>query len=458
MLLLSYCIAIFFCVFYNSFGDDMINVLQFGEGNFLRAFADYYFQLAKNNGDFNSGIAVCQPRKNTKIINLLKSQSCRYNVLLRGKLNGKIIDRAVEINCIENAVDTVVEYQLLEKIFCSDSLKVIVSNTTEAGIVFDENDRLADSPDVSFPAKLCALLLERFNKKLGGLVFLPVELIENNGNTLKSCIIQYAEHWKLGAGFVDYINNECSFCNTLVDRIVTGYTEYENDKCAVACEPYGSFIIEADERARAVLPFENISDVRYVQCIAPYRERKVKILNCAHTMSIHLAYEMGFTIVRDMIEDNSVYEFIKNGIFGEVIPTINLPDDELRSFAYSVFERFGNPFIDHKLSDISLNSIAKFRARCLPSIIDYYNMYGSLPEHLCLGLAGLINFYIKEDANDDKEKIEFIKNNSVNDILSNSDIWGMDLTETGNMSDVINNYIDSINTLGVRKTMESIDE
>ncbi len=436
----------------------MINVLQFGEGNFLRAFVDYYFQLAKNIGDFNGGIAVCQPRTNTKIINILKLQNCKYNVLLRGRLNGEIVDKAIEINCVDTAIDTVGEYQRIKEIFCSDALKIIVSNTTEAGIVFDENDRLSDSPNVSFPAKLCALLIERFNAKLGGLVFLPVELIENNGNALKSCIIQYARHWQLGESFVDYVNNECSFCNTLVDRIVTGYTEYENDKCAVACEPFGSFIIEADERARRVLPFENISDIKFVESIAPYRERKVKILNCAHTMSIHLAYSMGFDIVRDMIEDNTVYEFIKNGIFNEVIPTISLPENELTIFADSVFERFANPFIDHKLLDISLNSISKFKARCLPSIVDYYNMCGSLPKHLCLGLAGLINFYVNENPNDDKNQIEFIKNNSVNDILLNSDIWGIDLTEIGNMPDVINNYIDSIKAFGVRKIMESINE
>ncbi len=436
----------------------MITVLQIGEGNFLRAFVDYYFQIAKNNGDFNGGVAVCQPRTNTKIINLLKSQDCKYNVLLRGKLNGELVDSAVPVDCVECALDTVGEYSKLTEIFLSTDLKIVVSNTTEAGIVFSEHDKLSECPNVSFPAKLCALLFDRYNAGAEGLVFLPVELIEDNGTALKSCIIKYAELWQLGDGFVDYIENECSFCNTLVDRIVTGYAEYKNDSCAVACEPFGSFIIEADERAKKVLPFDHIDDVKYVPSIAPYRERKVKILNCAHTMSVHLAYCMGFEIVRDMIEDETVYSFIEKAIFNEVIPTIALPEDELANFAHSVFERFANPFIDHKLLDISLNSIAKFKARCLPSILEYYNKFNKLPSHLCLGLAGLLYFYIHQNPNDDKKQVEFIKHNSVNDILSNSEIWGMNLTEIGNLADIINNDLDSIHCVGVRKTMGSLHD
>jgi tagaturonate reductase len=289
-------------------------------------------------------------------------------------------------------------------------------------------------------------------------VFLPVELIDDNGSTLKECIVKYAKLWNLDDSFIDFINSECDFCNTLVDRIVTGYVEYKNDKCAVACEPYGSFIIEATNRAKKILPFDNISDIKFVDSIKPYRERKVKILNGAHTTSVLLAYSMGFVIVRDMMNDNLLNKFIKTALNDEIIPTINLPKNELEDFSSSVLERFNNPFIDHKLLDISLNSVAKFKARCLPSIIDYYNKFNSLPTHLCLGLAGLIDFYKKGLGNDSSDVLDFFNdsNNSIYDILSNQTFWGNDLTKINGLYQLVDEYYNNIQKLGARKTMELI--
>lgn len=451
-------IAIMQTILYNQIGDFMTNVIQFGEGNFLRAFVDYYFQLAQDKGDFNGSITICQPRKNTKIINALKNQNCKYNVLLRGKLNGRVVNDVKQINCVKEAVDTVGEYDKLIACFLDTDLKILVSNTTESGIVFNPADRLEGAPDVSFPAKVTALLYERYKSNLCGLVFLPVELIENNGDELKNCIIKYAELWELGSGFIAYINNDCDFCNTLVDRIVTGYAEYENDLCAVACEPYGSFIIEASQRARDILPFDNISDIKYVDSIIPYRERKVKILNGAHTSSVLTAYDMGITIVRDMMNDSVAYRFINDTLKYEIIPTIDLDEKELSLFASTVLERFDNPFIDHKLLDISLNSVAKFKTRCLPSILDYYDKYGKLPKRLCFSLAGLINFYKKGYGNDSECVMEFFKNAkcTVSDVLQNTDFWGMDLTEIDGMYDMVNNYYGKIQTLGAKKAMEYV--
>ena len=441
----------------------MIKVLQIGEGNFLRAFFEHFVELSNEKGVFDGKVAICQPRKNTKIINALKEQNGEYNILLKGRLNGEVINEVKHINCIEKCIDTVGEYDELKKTFCLDSLEIVVSNTTEAGICFDENDKLENSPNVSFPAKVTALLFERYKENKKGLVFLPVELIENNGNELKKCIIKYAKLWNLGNDFVSYVENECSFCNTLVDRIVTGKAEYENDKCAVACEPYASWLVEGDEKAKSIVPFEKVGmGFKFVNSIIPYRERKVKILNGVHTMSVLAGYNAGFTIVRDMVNDDLFKAYINKGLNDEILKTIDLDKDELNLFAQSVLERFNNPFIDHKLLDISLNSVAKFKARCLCSIIDYYNKYKKAPNILSFAFAGLINFY--EDyqskaypVNDVESVMEFFKNKHddiVFDTLSNIDFWGQDLTKLDGLYSNVKKHFDNIKNQGVKTAME----
>ncbi|MCH5321698.1 MAG: tagaturonate reductase [Eubacterium sp.] len=454
-----------------------IKILQFGEGNFLRAFADYYIQLANEKGIYNGSVAVCQPRTNTKIINALKNQDCKYNVIIRGRFNGEIIDEVKEINSISRAIDTVGEYDSLLHLIKSDSLETVISNTTEAGICFNESDKMENSPDISFPAKVTALLYERYKSGKSGLVFLPVELIENNGDTLRDCIIKYVTLWELEEGFADYVKNDCSFCNTLVDRIVTGHIDYEDDKCAVACEPYASFLIQADERAKIALPFNNLDkNISFVDDLQVYRSRKVRILNGAHTMSVLAAYHMGFDIVRDMMQDDLTNAFIKKGLFDEVIPTIDLPADELTPFANSVLERFNNPFIDHKILDISLNSVSKFKARCLCTLLDYKKITGKLPRVICFGLAALINFYNGKYAgdkfvgkrnsetyeiNDSKDVLDFFGkaykgDDVVKAVLSNKAFWDIDLTEIDGLYDTVKKYFDNIKTFGMRNAVEMV--
>ena len=270
-------------------------------------------------------------------------------------------------------------------------------------------------------------------------MFLPVELIENNGTELEKCIIKYAKLWNLESGFINFVENKCSFCNTLVDRIVTGKAEYKNDNCAVACEPYASWLAEADEKAKNIIPFEKVDmGFKFVESIIPYRERKVKILNGVHTMSVLAAYNAGFTIVRDMV------------------------NDDFNSFASGVLERFNNPFIDHKLLDISLNSVAKFKARCLCSILDYYKKFGKTPNVLSFAFAALINFY--EDyqnkdypVNDVESVMEFFDakhENIVFDTLSNIDFWGEDLTNIDNLYEKVKAHFDNIKNLGIKKALE----
>lgn len=435
----------------------METILQIGEGNFLRAFAENYLQDAADKG-YGGKVVICQPRSNTQVINALKKQNCEYDVILRGRLNGEIINERKHISCVSRCIDTVGEYGELRKLFCSDDLKIVISNTTEAGICFDARDRKENAPHVSFPAKVTALLYERFLSKGAGLVFLPVELIEQNGDRLRECIIKYAELWGLGEEFIAFVENECSFCNTLVDRIVTGHIADDTDPCSTACEPYRSWIIQADERTKAVIPFENIT---YTDDLVPYRTRKVRILNGTHTMSVLAAHMAGFDIVRDMMNDELFGRYIQLGL-EEIKSTIDLPRQELDGFADSVLERFNNPFIDHRLLDISLNSVSKFKARCLDTIIDYHNANGALPRTLTFSLAALIAFYLKAgdreyEVKDSKEVIDFFaKEPGVPEILSNSAFWGRDLTKINGFREAVERGFESIRRRGIVNAVKEV--
>lgn len=440
-----------------------MKILQIGEGNFLRAFAEYYLQLAKNNQTFDGSVTICQPRNNTKIINMLREHDCKYHVLLRGKKNNRVVDEVVEIDCVSDCIDTVGEYSKLMSLFKSSDLEIVISNTTEAGISFNHDDKLENSPNVSFPAKVTALLYERYTAHLEPLIFLPVELIENNGDMLKNCVIKYIGLWDLPEEFTEYIQS-CHFCNTLVDRIVTGHTDYENDNCAVACEPYGSWVISADDIAKNKLLqlFSGIDDITYSNDLSVYRNRKVRILNGAHTMSVLAGYNMGFRIVRDMLGDDTINHFIRKGLQEEIIPTIDMPKADLEVFAGSVLERFDNPFIDHKLFDISLNSVSKFRARCLDTILDYIRLFDKAPSALSFAFAALIHFYYNSNGytpKDSESVLSFFDDKHsdiVSDTLANTDFWDTDLTQTDYLYDEVKKHYDTINNFGVRKAMEIV--
>ena len=396
----------------------MIRVLQFGEGNFLRAFAEDYFNSANNSGLFKAEVTICQPRINTRVINLLNEQDCNYNVYKRGRLNGEVVDEAVDITCVKECIDTVGEYDKLMAAF--NTADVIISNTTEAGIVFNAEDKLKDAPNVSFPAKITALLYNRYRNGADKLLFLPVELIENNADELKKCILKYAELWSLDDSFKAYVET-CSFCNTLVDRIVSGHTDGDEDPCSVNCEPYASWLIKADDYCKELLPLDKLQGIQYVSDIAPYRTRKVRILNGAHTMSVLAAHMCGIEIVRDMMHDEDFNAYIMRGL-EEIKSTMNLDKAELDLYADSVLDRFDNPFIDHRLLDIALNSVSKFKARCLDSLLEYTESANEAPQILSFSLAALIDFYLYSGkANDSEDVISFfnvIKDESDEDIVS----------------------------------------
>jgi tagaturonate reductase len=432
----------------------MIKILQIGEGNFLRAFAEYHIELAKQNGN-DVSVTLCQPRTNSRIIDALKAQDGRYNVLIRGLLNGERRDDVFPVTCAQ-ALDSVSDYDRLIELACDRDLKVVISNTTEAGICYNPKDTPEAYPDITFPAKLVLLLFRRFLSGGEGIVLLPCELIENNGEKLRECIINYAVLWQLGEDFIAFVEDECSFCNTLVDRIVTGHAEYKDDNCAVMCEPYCSWLIQADGRAREVLSvFDGIDSIQFADDLSVYRTRKVKILNGVHTMSVFTAMLSGFEIVRDMVQDERMSAYINKGLKEEILPTISLPADELEAYAGGVLERFNNPFIDHKLKDISLNSVAKFKARCMVSIEDYYAQYGKPAHTLLFALAALIYYYKHFDFNDvDEVKAAF--DEAPESIVNNTALWGADLKSMGSADSIVMGYYNEIGTVGIEKAVERL--
>lgn len=418
----------------------MEKILQIGEGNFLRGFAQYYIQLYKENADSSISVAVCQPRTNARVINALNAQNCNYHICLRGRINSQVVDDVKKIDCISRCIDASSQYDKLLELFKSDDLEIIISNTTEAGITYNSHDKMENFTKNTFPARVTTLLYERFRAGKKGVVFLPVELIENNGDRLKETVLLYSKLWNLEDDFFSYVQNDCEFCNTLVDRIVTGHIAFENDNCAVACEPYGSWLIQG-EKVKNILPLDKISgDIKFVDSLTDYRNRKVRILNGAHTMSVLAGYLSGFDIVRDMVSDSLFSNYILKGL-EEVKSTLNFDKKELNGYANSVLERFNNPFIDHKLLDISLNSVSKFTARCLPSIKDYANIQGKAPKVLSFSLSAFIAFYTHKGSdrayqpNDDEKNLAFfssVKNLDTDKIvyetLKNAELWGEDLT------------------------------
>ena len=441
----------------------MKKILQIGEGNFLRAFAEDYIQKANEKGLIEKEVIICQPRSNTKVINALKAQNNEYHITLSGRFCGKVVDERKKITCVSQCIDSQGEYNKLEELFCSDELEAVISNTTEAGICFDENERFEDVPNKNIPARLTNLLYKRYKAGRGAIIFLPVELIEDNADTLKKYITDYAKLWNLEEDFIGFVN-DCSFCNTLVDRIVSGHKAEDEDPCSVAAEPYASWVIQADERFKKAFELDGFDGIKFSDNLAPYRTRKVRILNGTHTMSVLAAYMCNIDIVRDMMNNELFVKYINLGL-EEIKQTINLPKEELDSFADSVLERFNNPFIDHKLFDISLNSMAKFNTRCLPSILDYIRLNGKAPKILSFAFAALIAFYLREGTereyvpNDSQMVIDLYGNigcNPVMEILCDSELWGEDLTKNEMLYNAVFESYESIRNNGIEKAVNEV--
>ena len=464
-------------------------ILQFGEGNFLRAFADYIVDIMNEKALFDGSVVICQPIENG-LCNLINTQNGIYTLVLRGRENGETVEKTRVIESVSRCIDPYRNFESLLEIARSEDLKIIISNTTEAGIFFCEKDKFDDVPPSSYPAKLTRFLYERFShfngSSLSTVYILPVELIDNNGSELLKCVKQYAHMWNLPASFSLWLD-KCSFSNTLVDRIVTGYPKKDikeiskklgyTDNLLDTAEPFFFWAIEDKKGLKEIFPVHKTGlDAVFCDDISAYKMRKVRILNGAHTVSVLGAYLSGFDIVRDMMNDKVFSDFIITALKEEVIPFIPLQEAEKESFASSVLERFNNPFIDHRLLDISLNSVSKYKARCLPSLLDNIKN-GKFPKRLLFGLSCLIEFYNgqyddsghftgKRNGNtyeirDNKYVLDFFNGlNSTTDkvasVLGNTDFWGCDLTEIDGAVPFVKDTLDSIKKHGVKATMEHL--
>ena len=406
-------------------------VIQFGEGGFLRGFVDWMLQKVNENSNFDGSVVVVQPIEQG-MCDMLSAQDCVYTQVIRGVegVDTTIVD--VISRCVKPYEDFAAYLALAEQ----PEMRFVVSNTTESGIVFSSEDKITDAPPKSFPAKVTLLLKKRFELGLPGFIFLPCELIDRNGDNLKKCILQYADLWNLGDDFKNWVEKDNVFTNTLVDRINTGYPRGEDlglgyeDNMVNTSEFFHLWVIETDFDLDKEMPFSK-TDLNVI--ITPdklemYRTRKVRILNGAHTSLVPYALLSGLDTVKSCLDDSVMSEHLKKCIFDEIIPTLDLPRDELLSYANSVVERFSNPYIKHYLSAIALNSVSKFKVRVLPSILEYIKRYNKMPETLLFAFAKLIEFYKTDMPKDDADVVEFMRTHNTAEILANAAYWGEDLT------------------------------
>ncbi len=422
-------------------------IIQFGEGGFLRAFVDWIVQLTDEKTDFNAGVTVVQPIEKG-MCDMLDKQNCVYTLIMRGLKNGVPTVDKKKIDCISRTVQPYKNFEEYLKLAENPDFRFVVSNTTESGIAYNEGDRPENAPDVTFPAKVTLLLKKRFDLGLKGFIFMPCELIEKNGLTLKKYILEYAKLWNFDKEFLKWVEDENIFCNTLVDRIVTGYPRDEKidlgyeDNMLDTSEIFHLWVIEAEKNEQQILksefPFEKAGlNIIVTDNLDRYRTRKVRILNGAHTAMIPYALLSGIETVGECMKDEKMSKFVKECVFDEIIPTLDLPEGELVEYANNVFERFSNPYIKHMCSSIALNSISKFKVRVLPSVLEYIKRKNKMPKHLLFSFARLIEFYKTDMPNDDKEVMEFMKNSDTKTILANEKLWGEDLSF---LSDEVEKY------------------
>ena len=478
-----------------------VKVLQFGEGNFLRAFVDWIIDLLNEKGDFNGSVMMVQPLAKG-MGEMINDQDGLYTTVLRGVRNGKPVEEFRKITSVEGCINPYSEYDKFIAQAENPDLRFIISNTTEAGIAYHDGDKLEDKPQVSYPGKVCAFLYKRYQHFNGsadkGIIVIPCELIDKNGDNLKAIIKRYAGEWGLEEGFITWLDTACDFCNSLVDRIVPGYPRAEAD---AICERLGYkdnlldsaeifllWVIECHGKTHEdELPTAKAGmNVIWTDDMSFYRTRKVRILNGAHTMSVLAAYQTGLNTVEECIKSPLVFPMMKRGLFEEIIPSMDGDKKQLEEYAGDVLERFANPYIVHLLLSISLNSVSKFKTRDLPSLLGYVKKEGKLPVVLPFSLAALISFYegteyegtalignrngekylindspevlekfaslYKASYKDNQEKAEKI----AKAVLSETSWWGEDLTAVAGLEAVVAKHLENIWTNGMTKAIESL--
>lgn len=462
-------------------------VLQFGEGNFMRAFVDWMIDVLNQKTDFNGSVVVVQPIEHG-LVDKLNKQDGLYTLYLQGLKNGEAVKEHSPIQSINRGLDLITQHDEYFEVAENPELRFIFSNTTEAGIAYDSSDRLVARPQKTFPGKLTAFLYHRFQTFHGdhnkGLILIPCELIEHNGKRLKEIVLRYAELWGLGTDFINWINEGNTFCSSLVDRIVPGYPKdtideiteelgYQ-DELVVVGEQYHLWVIEGPEWIREEFPVDQTDlNILFVEDLTPYRTMKVRILNGAHTAMTPVSYLYGLDTVRQAIEDEVTGQFVKELILKEIIPILDLPADELKVFATDVLDRFLNPFVQHYLMDISLNSISKYQTRNLPSLLDYVKRKNELPKRLVFSLAALFLFYEGKrgeetiSLSDDQQILALFKMQwstydgskegilkIVTTLLDNQTWWGQNLNEVQGLRNLVTDYLYEMKTNGIQKAIE----
>jgi len=469
-------------------------VLQFGEGNFLRAFVDYWFDVSNEKAGWNGKCVLVQPIA-PGLAKLINQQEGLYTLYLRGRENGEKVDKKRVISSVSRCLNPYekADFDAMMEVAVSDELEYIVSNTTEAGIVYDPACQLGDTPAASFPGKLTQVLYKRWQSGKSSLVVLSCELIDNNGKELLKCVNQYINQWELEDGFRKYVNEDCTFCSTLVDRIVPGRVKDPaevakmeeangyHDALIDVGEIFGVWNIEGPAWLEDRLPFKKAGlNCPVVPDVTPYKKRKVRILNGAHTGFVLGAYLAGFDIVRDCMQDDTVRGFMNKMLYEEVIPTLPLDKKDLEDFASAVQDRFNNPFVNHELMSISLNSTSKWRARNMPSFLEYVEKTGKLPPCLTASFAFYIAFFssgIQElndkglvcrrpkgneyICSDDRWVLEFYYEHRgdstadlVHAVITNERMWGQDLTKVPGFEGAVAACLEKVRSEGVYQVMK----
>ena len=461
-------------------------VMQFGEGNFLRAFVDDFFDIANEKCGWNGKVVLVQPIAQG-LTDLINAQEGLYTLYLRGSEKGVKVDDKRVISCVSRCLNPYGNWDKVLELARSEELEIVVSNTTEAGIVHESESKFDQAPPISFPAKLTRVLYERFTAKQKGLIILSCELIDNNGRELQKCVNQYIDDWGLSDEFKAWVNGENTFCSTLVDRIVPGRIRdaeevkrlaeingYDDPLTDVG-EVFGFWAIEGPAELNDRLPFKKAGvPVEVVPDVTPYKKRKVRILNGAHTGFVLGAYLAGFDIVRDCMNDDTVRGFMNKMLYEEVIPTLPLDKQDCENFASAVQDRFNNPFVNHELMSISLNSTSKWRARNMPTFLDYVEQKKELPKCLTMSLAAYIAFYSNDIQelndkglvcrrpkgndyviSDDRWALEFYWEHRadsaealVHAVLTNEQMWGQDLTAVEGLEEAVVRGLKTIRTEG----------
>lgn len=449
-------------------------VIQFGSGNFMRGFLNWQLQQMNNQHLFNGSAVLVKPTRHPSKVSL-EEQDYLYTVILEGFFQGEIVHTSEIITTANRLINPYDEWETYLQLAEDEELAFIISNTTEAGIQFDEKDCLIDQPSTSFPGKLTALLYKRFQLKNRGFTIIPCELIDRNGEKLKEVVLQYASLWNLEQDFINWIHAENTFCCSLVDRIVPGYprdqAELLNqehgyiDNLMVKAEPYLLWVIEGPQELKETFPLKKAGlNVIVTNDMTPYRERKVHLLNGPHTAMVPLGLLAGLETVEDVMNDKDFAFFVNHLMSQEIIPLLPLPTEELNTYATSIMERFKNPFIRHELTSIALNSVSKYKARLLPLLIKYQEKNQELPPLMTASLAALFLTYrgSQYKPNDSQEVLEVFSKAWKNPetvaftILGNKNLWEKDLSTVPDLVDEVTTYIHKLRKDGARAVLKKM--